>query len=73
MLIQEMIYGEIMSLHYACLNNASMDIIGAFIKACPDAMREKNAHGSLPLHIFCWKNAQFEVVDTLQKAYADAI
>jgi ankyrin repeat protein len=43
-------------LHYACCSNASTDIIRKLFEVCPEAVKGKNEHGQLPLHLLCRSN-----------------
>lgn len=59
------------TLHFACLNGASHDVINVLCEANINAASEKGDLGYLPLHLACKNRASIDVVRRLLVAYPE--
>ena len=60
-------------LHYACLHQASFDVVSYLVEKYSEAARVTNAEHQTPLHQACRsKNVQLDVVELLLKHYPTA-
>ncbi len=57
----------------AFYKGASVEVLKLLIEEYPDALKEKNYGGELPLHVAAKKGASVEVIQLLIKAYPDAV
>lgn len=47
--------------------------VQAVIDKCPEAVKEKDGSGRMPLHVAVWKGASIEVTQLLIDEYPDAL
>ena len=64
--------GGRLPLHMACFGKAAIKVMETILKAYPDAARQRNHNGFLPIHIAAhWGVSHADITPLILRAYPD--